>query len=214
LGDGNPQALSPDGKWVLALTHAFPEQLLLLPTKAGEPRAVTNDAIDHDAAGWTPDGKRVIFSGSEPGHAIRIYIQDLEGGKPKAISPEGGGILNVVVSPDGKFVEGSGPDGQRWFFSVEGGEPRPIPGIEPGEGIDGWSEDGRSFFVHNIAGLPCVITRVDLATGKRTEWKRIVPADAAGVDAMGGIRVTPDMKSYVYSYSRTLSDLYVVEGLK
>jgi serine/threonine protein kinase/Tol biopolymer transport system component len=214
LGDGNPQGLSPDGKWVLALTHTPPEQLFLLPTKAGEPRAVTNDAIDHNAATWSPDGKRVIFSGSEPGQAIRIYVQDLEGGKPKAISPEGGGTLNVIVSPDGKYVVGAGPDGKRWFFPVEGGEPRPVPSIEPSEGIDGWSEDGRSFFVHNVAGLPCVITRVDLATGKRTEWKRIVPADPAGVDAMGGIRVTPDMKSYVYSYSRTLSDLYVVEGLK
>lgn len=59
-----------------------------------------------------------------------------------------------------------------------------------------------------------MITRVDLATGKRTPWKQIVPADAAGVDAIGGIAITPDEKSYVYSYGRTLSDLYVVEGLK
>jgi eukaryotic-like serine/threonine-protein kinase len=214
LGDGNPQGLSPDGRWVLALTHTTPEQLFLLPTKAGEARAVTNDAIDHSSAGWLPDGKRVIFSGSEPGHTIRIYVQDLDGGKPRAISPEGGGTLNPVVSPDGKFVEGLGSDGKRLFFPVDGGEPRPVLGIEPNEGIDGWLEDGRSFFVHNTAGLPCVITRVDLATGKRAEWKRIVPADPAGVDAMGGIRITPDMKSYVYSYTRTLSDLYVVEGVK
>ncbi len=214
LGDGNPQALSPDGKWVLALTHTPPLQMFLLPTKAGEPRAISNDSIDHIAAGWSPDGKQVIFTGSEPGKGVRLYIQDLEGGKPRAISPEGGGIPNVQVSPDGKFVMGVGPDGKRWFFPLDGGESRPVPGIQPGEGLDGFTADGKSIFVHNFAGLPCVITRVDLATGNRTPWKQIVPADAAGVDAIGGIAITPDEKSYVYSYGRTLSDLYVVEGLK
>jgi dipeptidyl aminopeptidase/acylaminoacyl peptidase len=214
LGDGNPQALSPDGKWVLALTHTPPLQMFLLPTKAGEPRAITNDSIDHIAAGWSPDGKQVIFTGSEPGKGVRLYIQDLEGGKPRAISPEGGGTPNVQVSPDGKFAMGIGSDGKRLFLPVDGGEPRPVPGMQPGEGLDGFTADGKAIFVHNFAGLPCVITRVDLATGKRTPWKQIVPADAAGVDAIGGIAITPDEKSYAYSYGRTLSDLYVVEGLK
>ncbi len=29
-----------------------------------------------------------------------------------------------------------------------------------------------------------------------------------------GITITPDAKAYVYGYIRTLSDLYVVDGLK
>ena len=53
----------------------------------------------------------------------------------------------------------------------------------------------------------------DLATGKSAVWERIVPTDAAGVDAIGGL-LTRDAKSFVYSHPRTLSDLYVVEGLK
>jgi hypothetical protein len=188
--------------------------MFLLPTKAGEPHAITNDSIDHIAAGWSPDGKQVIFAGSEPGKGVRLYIQDLEGAKPKPIGPEGGGTPNIQVSPDGKFVMGVDSDGKRLFFPVDGGEPHPVPGIQPGEGLDGFTADGKSIFVHNFAGLPCVITRIDLATGKRTPWRQIVPADAAGVDAIGGIAITPDTKSYVYSYGRTLSDLYVVEGLK
>ena len=214
LGDGNPQALSPDGKWALCITHTSPEQIYMLPTKAGASRAVTNDGIDHIGATWHPDGKRIVFSGTEPGHAMRIYVQDLEGGKPKPISPEGGGNVGVFVSPDGKFASGFGPDGKRWLFPIDEGEARPIPGLQPNDGLDGWSEDGRSIFVHNRAGLPCIVSRVDLATGKRTPWKQIAPADAAGVDSAGGIQLTPDAKSFVYSYVRTLSDLYVVEGLK
>jgi eukaryotic-like serine/threonine-protein kinase len=214
LGDGNPTALSPDGKWALCITHTSPEQLYLLPTKAGASRVVTNDEIDHIVAAWHPDGKRIVFSGSESGHAIRIFIQDVEGGKPKAITPEGGGTLGIIVSPDGKLVLGNAPDGKRYFFPVDGGEAQPVPGLKPGEFIDGWSEDGRSFLVQNFAGLPGVVSRVDLATGKRTIWKEIVPADSAGVDSISGVEITPDAKSYVYSYVRTLSDLYVVEGVK
>jgi Tol biopolymer transport system component len=214
LGDGNPQALSPDGKWALCITHTSPEQIYLLPAKAGASRAVTNDGIDHVGATWHPDGKRIVFSGTEPGHAMRIYVQDLEGGKPKPISPEGGGNIGVFVSPDGKFASGFGPDGKRWFFPIDEGEARPIPGLQRQDQLDGWSEDGRSIFVHNRAGLPCIVSRVDLATGKRTTWKQIAPADAAGVDSAGNIYLTPDAKSFVYSYVRTLSDLYVVEGLK
>jgi hypothetical protein len=34
------------------------------------------------------------------------------------------------------------------------------------------------------------------------------------VTAIGSTRVTPDGKSYAYSYQRSLADLYVVEGLE
>jgi Tol biopolymer transport system component len=214
LGDGNPQGFSPDGKWALCITHTSPEQIYLLPTKAGESRTITNDGIDHIGAAFLPDGKRIVFSGTESGHAMRIYVQDLEGGKPKPITPEGGGNIGVLVSPDGKFVGGFGADGKRSLFPVDGGDPRPIPGIAANEGVDGWSEDGQSIFVNNRAGLPGVISRIDLASGKKTVWKQIAPADAAGVDSISGINITPDATSYVYSYVRTLSDLYVVEGLK
>jgi len=41
-----------------------------------------------------------------------------------------------------------------------------------------------------------------------------VPADAAGIDTIRGITITPDAKAYVYGYIRTLSDLYLVEDLR
>jgi eukaryotic-like serine/threonine-protein kinase len=214
LGDGEPFALSPDGKWALCATHTSPPQLILLPTKAGEARTVTNDSIAHLGAAWLPDGNRVIFSGSEPGHALRFYIQDLQGGKPQAITPDGSGTWAVLVSPDGKLVVGYGADGKNFFFPVDGGQSQPAPGIESGESIDGWSAGGRSFFVHNSMGFPVTISRVDAVTGKRTIWKQITPADPSGVDAIQGIAITPDEKSFVYSYRRRFSDLYLVDGLK
>jgi serine/threonine protein kinase/WD40 repeat protein len=214
LGDGEPFALSPDGKWALCATHTSPPQLILLPTKAGKARMLTHDSIAHLGAAWFPDGERIIFSGSEPGHALRLYTQDLEGGKPKAITPDGGGTWAVLVSPDGKMVVGTGPDGTYYFFPVDGGEGHRVSGIESGDYMDGWSEDGRAFFVHNSMGLPVTISRIDFATGKRTIWKQITLSDSVGVDSIQGIAITPDEKSFVYSYRRRLSDLYLVEGLK
>jgi eukaryotic-like serine/threonine-protein kinase len=214
LGDGEPFALSPDGKWALCATHTSPPQLILLATKAGNARTVTNDSIAHLGAAWLPDGDHIIFSGSEPGHAPRFYTQDLDGGNPQAITPYGSGTWTVLISPDGKLVVGNGPDGKYYFFTVDGGEPQLVPGIATGDSIDGWAADGKSFFVHNSMGLPATISRVDSATGKRTIWKQLTPADPSGVDAIQGIAITTDEKSFVYSYRRRLSDLYLVDGLK
>ena len=40
----------------------------------------------------------------------------------------------------------------------------------------------------------------------------VAPSDPAGVASIGQVRLTPDGKSCVYSFKRTLSELYLVEG--
>jgi WD40 repeat protein len=214
LGDGTAQDLSPDGNWALCVTHSAPEQIFLLPTKTGEPKTITHDNIDHHSSAFLSDGKQIIFAGSEPGQAVRLWLQELDGGKPRAISPEGGAIFAVFISPDGKQVVGLGADGRPNLFPVDGGEPRVISGVDARDRIAGFAGDGHSLYVHNIAGLPAVVSQLNIVTGKRTLWKQMVPADAAGVDNIGNFIISPDGNSYVYSYGRTLSDLYMVEGLK
>jgi hypothetical protein len=44
--------------------------------------------------------------------------------------------------------------------------------------------------------------------------EQLMPGDPAGVETIGPILLTPDGKTCVYGYHRTLSDLYLVEGLK
>lgn len=56
--------------------------------------------------------------------------------------------------------------------------------------------------------------RLDLASGQKQLWRELIPADNAGITDIGPILITPDAKTYVYEYGRTLSDLYLVEGLK
>ncbi len=215
LGEGGAVALSPDGKWVIAQPQGTPAQLVLLPTGAGEPKPLTHDEINHTSyARWFPDGKRFLFSGNEPGHGVRIYIQEAAAGKPQAISPEGINPIALALSPDGQVVAGIGPDQKGYLYPVAGGEARPIPELAPGEEPINWSADGRALYIYQPGELPAKIYRLDLATGKRQLWKQLMPSDPAGVGLIDPILMTTDGKSYVYGYHRALSDLYLVEGLK
>jgi len=216
LGEGDASALSPDGKWAMAIiARSEPAQIALLPTGAGEPRPLTHDEINHQRAVFFPDGKRILFAGNEPGHGTRLYVQDLAGGKPQAITPEGIRLpRSKPISPDGKSVIARGPEGRVYLYSVSPEEPRPVPGLEVGEIPVQWSPDGKFFYVYRRGDVPARVFRVELATGRRELWKELEPGDTTGLEEVANIWLTPDGRSYVYNHIRTLSDLYLAEGLR
>ncbi len=213
LGEGSGLSLSPDGKWALARLNVSPSPLLLYPTGVGEIKPLVSDGLNHISAAFLPDGKRFVFTGTEPGHGVRLYVESLDDPKAHAISGEGI-VSGIVLSPDGKFVATRGPDQKVYLFPVEGGEPKLVPGMLPAEFATAWSGDGHSLFVMARGQVPAQVFRVDVATGQRTLWKTVEPADAAGIDTVGRLMMSADNKSYLYSYVRTLSDLYLVQGLK
>ncbi|MGA8441049.1 MAG: protein kinase [Candidatus Sulfotelmatobacter sp.] len=213
LGEGSGMALSPDGKWALARQNTNPAPLIILPTGVGEMRPVKDDGLNHTGAAWLPDGDHIVFSGIEAGHGMRLYVESLSDGRPKPITEEGVGA-SVILSPKGDLVADSGPDRKIYLYSTAGGEPRAVPGTEMSEVPTGWSSDGRELFVIVRGQIPAQVFRVDIATGKRSLWKALEPADSAGIDTLGRVLLSSDNKSYIYSYVRTLSDLYLVEGLK
>ena len=97
---------------------------------------------------------------------------------------------------------------------VEGGDPRDNSGLDPDDAPTQWGADSQSLYVYKRAELPAKVYRVDLATGRKEFWKEFMPSDPAGVNSLAPILRTPDGKSYVYSYRRELSELYLVDGLK
>ena len=217
LGDGALARLSPDGKWALTVLFT-PSQLMLLPTGAGEAKTLERGPIEQysDEAGWFPDGKQVVFQGREAGHDWRCYIQSMEGGPPRAITPEGttGTSGEIFISPDGRFVIAADAQHQASFYSLAGGAPQPISHLESKERIIGWTSDGHSLYLAVRQEMSIRVYRFDPSTGRRELLKEIMPADLAGVFGLNRIFMTPDGKGYAYSVSRVLSDLYVVEGLK
>jgi Tol biopolymer transport system component/predicted Ser/Thr protein kinase len=213
LSEGFGTGLSPDGKWALARTNVTSPPLFQLPTGVGEAKLLTHDAMNHLWARWLPDGKQILFSGNDAGHGVRLYVENPEEAKPRHITGEGVSPF-FQISPKGDVVAGVGPDHKIYLYPVAGGEPVPVSGNTGDEAPTGWSADGHSLYVFRFGEIPAKVYELELSTGKRKLWKELVPADSAGIDTIRGITITPDAKAYIYGYIRTLSDLYVVDGLK
>ena len=213
LGEGAAHGLSPDGRWALAILYGEAPQLVLLPTGAGEPRPIEREGIaEYSSARFMPDGKHIVFVGKMPGEGARCYVQELEGGAPRAISSDAVEMRGVPVSPDSRYVACVGEGRKTFLYPIEGGEPRLVPGVAPGEVLIRWDEAGTSLYVYRPGGLPAKIDRVSVETGERELLMELTPSDPAGVASIGQIRLTPDGKTCVYSFKRTLSELYLVEG--
>jgi len=214
LGEGGAVALSPDGKSVIAQTQDSPSQLRLLTTGAGEAKVLTQDKINHSWSRWFPDGNRILFTGNEEGKGVKLYVRDVASGKTDAITQEGVNGTEFVISPDSQWVAGIGPDQKGYLYPVAGGDPRLLPGLNPGEQPITFSTDGASLYIYQPGELPARVMRLDVRTGQRTLWKELMPTDPAGVETIGPILMTPDAKTCVFGYHRMLADLYLVEGLK
>ena len=167
--------------------------------------------LEVDAAAWFPDGRKIFYNASLPGKLTRMYEQDVAGGPPRPIGPEG--FFGRVISPDGKFIAARNRDRSAFLLPVEGGEPRPLPG-GPLEGrILRFDTAGTGLFLGSL-DAPMKIGRYDIASGRREPWREIAVADPVGFRAFNRVVLTPDGKSYAYTFARALSRLYVVSGLK
>ena len=221
LGEWSAPVLSPDGTRALvseATTVGLGIHLALLPTGAGETQTLNSNGIQQIAQkGWMPDGKTIYFA-SDDGHGWRMYVQDLVGGAPHAVTPlisvERAHFESHMVSPDGKFAFARDLSGKGQLYPLAGGEPQSLPGCLPKDIWITWSADGRSAYVYHDEKTSAPVYRLDVATGKRELVMTLAPTDSSGVTAIVNVRITPDGKSYAYSFDRELSDLFLVENVR
>jgi hypothetical protein len=217
LGAGAPTALSPDGRWALAVpVDGHP--LFLHPTGPGASRTLTDpDNIVFNNAGWL-DPNHVIAFGQKTGERSQGYIQDINGGPPRRFTPEGAAVnvptwWTLPISPDGTRVVVKDDQGSAVIYPVAGGAPTPVPHLNPGDVVVQWSPDGHGLLLAHREGLPWVVERLDLVSGRRTRAVTIRAHDAAGL-RLSVFGISRDAKYYVHTYARLLSDLFVVDGLK
>jgi eukaryotic-like serine/threonine-protein kinase len=211
LGDGVAQALSPDGKWALTMTLT-PSKLHLQPTGPGDAKDLTQPGLTYQyGATFLPDG-RIVFRASETGHGPRYFVQDLNGGKPRPITPEGA-VGYAIATPDGRFIETLDANRHHALFPIDGGPVRPFEGLEVNDRPLRWSPDGKTLYVRNGA-LPARLYRMDTSSKKRELWRELMPSDPAGVVAIRTVKVSADGASVFYGYTRHLSNLYLLEGLR
>ncbi|MGE5275980.1 MAG: protein kinase domain-containing protein [Acidobacteriota bacterium] len=218
LSFGVAIALSPDGRWALAANPKTRNTLRLLPVGPGEPRQLSPERFTIEGASWFSDGRTILVAGTEPGHGMRLYVQDVSGRDPapRPVTPEGVRLIpySQLISPDNRLVVVIAPDGVPKLFPIAGGEPRPIPGLAADELPCAWDGSGRFLFVYRPGELPARISRIEVATGARQPWKTLMPADPTGVTFIRPPHFSRDGEACAYSYSRRLSNLYLVRGLR
>ncbi|HKD18935.1 MAG TPA: protein kinase [Thermoanaerobaculia bacterium] len=217
LGDGDPLALSPDGRWALAKTRSDPPGIVLLPIGPGSPRKVSLGGISPLSAAFLGDEKHIGVVGARPGGPPQVSAVELDGSRTRSIpTPEASASFGYAFSRAGSFLAYAGEDRKIRIVAVAGGSaPRALTGEEltPGEEITGWTGDDR-YVLSQTREIPARVFRNDARTGERTLWKEIQPADRAGLIDVGAAYFTRDGSGYAYSDSRIVSsDIYLVEGL-
>jgi Tol biopolymer transport system component len=217
LGRGNNPAFSPDGKWLLAGSVPF-SKFLIFSTGSGQTKQLEAPGIQQiSSLGWTPDGNEIYFVGND-GEQWRVYIQDIAGGAPRAITPavlpRAGAIESDLVSLDGKYIFARDLIGGGLIYPLAGGGPTGVPGMTPEDIWANWASDGKSAYVYQNMKVYALVFRLDLATGERQQLMQVAPQDIAGVNGLAPLRITPDGKAYAYTYNRALSTLFVADGVK
>ena len=203
--------LSPDGKWILATTHNT-DQLIVMPNGPGPRQLLPRHQIEHySGARWFPDARRVLFTGNEARRGRRSYIQEVQGGAPVPLTPEG--VWGTAISPDGATTAAIDRSGII-LWPVDGRPTRRVPNSEADDRPIAWSDDGQWLWVFHRGKVPAPLYKLNIATGQRQLWRTLVPSDAAGMYSVTEAAITPDGRSYFYSYRRLLSQLYLVRSLR
>jgi eukaryotic-like serine/threonine-protein kinase len=212
LGEGMAGDFSPDDKWVI--TNVSYTHLMLLPTGAGTVKRIDRGSIQQYWHGihWLPDGKQIVFTGNEAGHSARCFIQSVDGGKPRPVTPEG--VTTCQVSPDGESIAaGNLMDAGARLYPLNGGPSRAIPGLLPGERFT-WTSDPRFVYAYQRKDTPVKIYRLNILNGQRQLFREINPSDETGLCDLSHILFSANGQAYAYGYTRLLSELYLADGLK
>lgn len=98
---------------------------------------------------------------------------------------------------------------------MDGSGFRPVPGFDAKYFLAGWSPDGSALYAvpSLLRGREAKFYRVNPTTGKMDFWKTFGDTLPPGAGA-GAPQFSADGSAYVYVYGQTLSQAYVVKGLK
>jgi eukaryotic-like serine/threonine-protein kinase len=120
-------ALSPDGKWVLAveMDSGWWKQCRLLPFDGSSPGTPIGPDGSCTWAQWSPDGNWMYLTVSTGSEGSHVWRQRFPDGLPEQITPSGASEEEgVTVMPDGKsFITASGAqESEIWIHDDKTGD--------------------------------------------------------------------------------------------
>jgi Tol biopolymer transport system component len=136
---------SRDGKWVVYVT--FPEGVLWRSRMDGSERLqLTSLPMEAALPRWSPDGKRIAFSGSTPGKTWKIFLISAAGGSPEQLMSGENFENDANWSPDGESLvfgeNGFSPTSSIYVLNLHTRQVSTLPGPK-GLFSPRWSPDGR-----------------------------------------------------------------------
>jgi hypothetical protein len=190
-------------------------KLWRVPIGGGTAQELPSSGLIYQWARPFPDGTRLLALANPPDRPLALYIQNLQTG---TTNPLTGPLMvrNASVSKDGSTVAILNPEGKLVLYATTGGPPRTIASDEPLAPIR-WSKDDQWLYVLHLRSsvqASALVSRLRIATGEIYPWRVLKPADKNGVNSITGVAIADDEESYVYSYRRVLSELYLAEGWK
>ena len=213
VGEGGDPKFSPDETIAAAAVFSRPPQLALHPIGTGESqRLVLGDIANLAKVAWFPDGKHVLLNASKEGQSLRTYEMDLQGGKPEQLGPAD--FTGIAVAKGGRKIAGRNGAGDAVVFDKDTQKMQPIPGVGPQDVVQAWTRDGEALLVTTSTPWEAQMYRVEVASGQKTLLQKLVLSEKAGSNVSLRMYYAEQSKTYIYNVRRTLSSLYVVEGLE
>jgi Tol biopolymer transport system component len=172
-------AFAPDGRrFTFAAVKDGRPALVVRDVEGGNEREVILKTLDevHDPT-WSPDGKRVAFSGNLGG-LLDLYVYDLETDGLKRLTQDAYAEMQPAWSPDGtriafvtdRFTTDLATldfgEYRLGLVDVASGQISPLTTFEGAKSIDPqWSADGRDVFFLSDRGGITNVYRLDVAGG-------------------------------------------------
>ena len=151
-------AWSPDGRWLLVTVDAGGDehdQLYVVPTGGGEPRALTADPrVIHHFGAWSPDGARICYSSNQRHPAFfDIWVMEVASGAARCVLESDATLMAEAWTPDGQALlvsrQNTNLDDDLLLAPAAGGEARLLTG-HAGEAAytsPHFAPDGQTLYV-------------------------------------------------------------------
>jgi hypothetical protein len=212
-------------------------RVMLYPTGAGESRQIDVGDLVPNVAAFVPGGLTVAVVGTRSGSPAAAIVDVKAGKRIDLALPELNGrawsgrrYLPTHASPDGSLLAIGADDGKvlAWKLAgstvtpsaasspqAGGGPARELASLAANEVFAGWSAHPTRIYVVAWNGPKARVDTLDVSTGARAFVREITIEDPAGMlMATPDLFLSADARSYAYGYTRMLSTLYVVTGLR